>query len=149
LPGLVAQGVTISLEVLSTAAALIWAAPGAWSIALALTAATLLLPLLAQKIFFEPDMRVQTHAGALSGFILNALLGLTPIRIHGAERSLRRGQEAMLVEWTKSRYWLQRLSVGFEGSSTRTWRPASAPRSSCWSSSGRCGSRSSASGCWS
>jgi ABC-type multidrug transport system fused ATPase/permease subunit len=115
LPFLIAQGVIISLEVLSTAAALIWAAPGAWSIALALAGATLILPLFAQGLFFEPDMRVQTHAGALSGFILNALLGLTPIRIHGAERSLRRGQEALLVEWTKSRYWLQGLSVGFEG----------------------------------
>jgi ABC-type bacteriocin/lantibiotic exporter with double-glycine peptidase domain len=115
LPVLIAQGITISLEVLSTAAALIWAAPGAWAIALALTAATLLLPLLAQRLFFEPDMRVQTHAGALSSFILNALVGLTPIRIHGAERSLRRGQEALLVEWTKARYWLQGLSVGFEG----------------------------------
>ena len=115
LPGLIAQGLTLSLEVLSTAVALIWAAPGAWTITLALTAATLLVPLLAQRLFFEPDMRVQTHAGALSSFILNALLGLTPIRIHGAERSLRRGQEALLVEWTKSRYWLQRLSVGFEG----------------------------------
>lgn len=115
LPNLIAQGITVSLEVMATAAALIWAAPGAWGIALALTAATLLLPLLAQRMFFEPDMRVQTHAGSLSSFILNALLGLTPIRIHGAERSLRRGQEAMLVEWTKSRFWLQRLSVGFEG----------------------------------
>jgi len=115
LPNLVAQGITISLEVMATAAALIWAAPSAWKIALGLTAATLILPMLAQRMFFEPDMRVQTHAGSLSGFILNALLGLTPIRIHGAERSLRRGQEAMLVEWTKSRYWLQRLSVGFEG----------------------------------
>ncbi len=115
LPALIAQSATISLEVLSTAAALVWAAPGAWGIALGLAAATLFFPLLAQKLFFEPDMRVQTHAGALSGFILNALLGLTPIRIHGAERSLRRGQEALLVEWTKARYWLQALSVGFEG----------------------------------
>jgi ABC-type multidrug transport system fused ATPase/permease subunit len=115
LPNLVAQGITVSLEVMATAAALIWAAPSAWKIALGLTAATLILPLLAQRMFVEPDMRVQTHAGSLSGFILNALLGLTPIRIHGAERSLRRGQEAMLVEWTKSRFWLQRLSVGFEG----------------------------------
>lgn len=115
LPLLIAQGITITLEVLSTAAALMWAAPGAWGIALALTLATLILPMLAQGLFFEPDMRVQTHAGALSSFILNALLGLTPIRIHGAERSLRRGQEAMLVEWTKSRYWLQGLSVVFEG----------------------------------
>jgi ABC-type bacteriocin/lantibiotic exporter with double-glycine peptidase domain len=115
LPALIAAGITVSLEVLATAVALVWAAPGAWTIVLALTAATLALPLLAQKLFFEPDLRVQTHAGALSSFILNALLGLTPIRIHGAERSLRRGQEAMLVEWTKSRYWLQGLTVGFEG----------------------------------
>jgi len=115
LPVLIAQSITISLEVLSTTAALIWAAPGAWPIALGLMAATLILPLVAQGLFFEPDMRVQTHAGALSGFILNALLGLTPIRIHGAERSLRRGQEALLVEWTKARYWLQSLTVGFEG----------------------------------
>jgi ABC-type bacteriocin/lantibiotic exporter with double-glycine peptidase domain len=115
MPALIAQGITVSLEVVATAGALIWAAPGAWGIALGLTAATLILPLIAQRVFFEPDLRVQTHAGALSGFILNALLGLTPIRIHGAERSLRRGQEAMLVEWTKSRYWLQALSVGFEG----------------------------------
>ena len=115
MPALIAQGITVSLEVVATAGALIWAAPGAWGIALGLTAATLILPLIAQRVFFEPDLRVQTHAGALSGFILNALLGLTPIRIHGAERSLRRGQEAMLVEWTKSRYWLQGLSVGFEG----------------------------------
>jgi ABC-type bacteriocin/lantibiotic exporter with double-glycine peptidase domain len=115
LPVLIAQAITISLEVLSTAAALLWAAPDAWGIVLALTAATLFLPLLAQGLFFEPDMRVQTHAGALSSFILNSLLGLTPIRIHGAERSLRRGQEAMLVEWTKARYWLQGLSVAFEG----------------------------------
>jgi ABC-type multidrug transport system fused ATPase/permease subunit len=115
LPALIAQGLTLSLEVLSTAAALLWAAPGAWLIALALMAVTLVLPLIAQRLFFEPDMRVQTHAGALSGFILNALLGLTPIRIHGSERSLRRGQETLLVEWTKARYWLQALSVGFEG----------------------------------
>lgn len=115
LPLLIAQGITVSLEVLATAGALVWAAPGAWGITLALTAATLVLPVLAQRLMVEPDLRVQSHAGALSSFILNALLGLTPIRIHGAERSLRRGQEAMLVEWTRSRYWLQALSVGFEG----------------------------------
>ena len=115
LPLLVSQSITVSLEVVATCAALIWAAPHAWTIALGLTAATLILPMVAQSLFFEPDMRVQTHAGALSSFILNALVGLTPIRIHGAERSLRRGQEAMLVEWTRSRYWLQGLSVLFEG----------------------------------
>ncbi len=115
LPQLLAQGITISLEVLCTTAALFWATPNAWGIVAALCAVTLLVPLLAQKLLFEPDLRVQMHSGALSGFTLNALVGLTPIRIHGAERSLRRAQEALLVSWTKARYWLQTLSVGFEG----------------------------------
>ena len=115
LPALIAQGITISLEVLATTAALIWAAPDAWWIILVLAAATLVLPLVAQKLFFEPDMRVQSQTGALSAFILNALVGLTPILIHGAGRSLRRSQETLLVSWTKGRYWLQAMSVGFEG----------------------------------
>jgi ABC-type bacteriocin/lantibiotic exporter with double-glycine peptidase domain len=115
LPALIAQAITITLEILATTAALMWAAPGAWGIVLALAAATLLLPLIAQKIFLEPDMRVQSQVGALSKFILDALVGLTPIRIHGAERSLRRSQETLLVSWTKARYWLQSLSVAFEG----------------------------------
>ena len=115
LPLLIAQGLTISLEVVSTTGALIWAAPAAWRVVVALSAVTLLVPLVAQKLLFEPDLRVQMQAGALSGFTLNALVGLTPIRIHGAERSLRRAQETLLVSWTKARYWLQALSVGFEG----------------------------------
>ena len=114
LPGLVAQAITITLEVLTTAAALVWVAPAEWHVTLALTAVTLLVPLVAQALFFEPDMRVQTHGGALNGFVLNALVGLTPIRLHGAERSLRRGHEALLVEWAKVRASLQSLSVGFE-----------------------------------
>lgn len=114
LPGLVAQAITILLELVATLAALLWAAPAEWHLTLGLGAVTLLVPLLAQLLFFEPDLRVQSHAGALSSFTLNALLGLTPIRIHGAERSLRRGQEALLVEWTRARYSLQSLSVAFE-----------------------------------
>ncbi|HEY2510805.1 MAG TPA: ATP-binding cassette domain-containing protein [Polyangiaceae bacterium] len=118
LPNLLAQAMTTTLEVLATAGALAWAAPGQWRIVAALAACTLLLPVVAQWFFSEPDMRIQTHAGALNSFILNGLLGLTPIRIHGAERSLRRGQEALLVEWTRARYSLQALSVAFEGLTT-------------------------------
>src|SRR5215217_6014122 len=92
LPLLLAQAVILSLEVASITAALIWAAPYAWHIVLALAAVTLLVPLVAQKLLFEPDLRVQMHSGALSGFTLNAL-----------------------VSWTKARYWIQTLSVGFEG----------------------------------
>ena len=115
MPVVISQFVTLSLEALTTAAALVWAAPGEWPTIAGLVVVTLFLPFLAQIFFFERDMRVQTHAGALTVFILDALLGLSAIRIHGAERSLRRGQEALLVEWTKARYALQGLSVIFEG----------------------------------
>ena len=115
LPTVVAQFVTTSLEALATAGALIWAAPAQWPITVALLGVTLLLPFVAQLFFFERDMRVQTHTGALTVFILDALLGLSAMRIHGAERSLRRGQESMLVEWTRARLALQKLSVAFEG----------------------------------
>ena len=115
LPTVVSQFITTALEVLTTAGALIWAAPAQWPITLALLTATLVLPLIAQAFFFERDLRVQTHTGALTIFILDALLGLPAIRIHGAERALRRGQESMLVEWTRARYALQKLSVLFEG----------------------------------
>ena len=114
LPSLVAQGIAIALELVTTVGALCWIAPGQWHIAVGLGVLCLGLPLLAQALFFEPDMRVQTHAGASSSFVLNALVGLTPIRIHGAERALRRGQEALLVEWTRARQALQALSVSFE-----------------------------------
>lgn len=114
LPTVLAQFMTTSLELFATAGALIWAAPGQWPITAALLGLTLLLPFVAQFFFFERDMRVQTHTGALTVFILDALLGLSAIRIHGAERSLRRGQESMLVEWTRARHALQKLSVVFE-----------------------------------
>lgn len=115
LPALIAQGFTIALELLATTVALIWAAPGSWPIVVALSVATLSLPLVAQKLLLEPDLRVQSHVGALSKFILDGLVGLTPILIHGAERSLRRSQETLLVSWTKSRYWILALTVAFEG----------------------------------
>ena len=120
LPTVVAQLATIALEVATSAGALIWAAPGQWPITAALLGVTLIFPFAAQFFFSERDMRVQTHAGALSVFVLDALLGLPAIRIHGSERSLRRGQESMLVEWTRARYALQKLSVGFEGLLTIT-----------------------------
>ncbi len=115
MPGVIAQFLTLSLEALATAGALLWAAPGEWPTIVGLVGVTLVLPFFAQIFFAERDLRVQTHAGALSVFILDALLGLSAIRIHGAERSLRRGQEALLVEWTRARYALMGLSVVFEG----------------------------------
>src|SRR4029077_3065135 len=82
----------------------------------ALIAASLVvaLPLLMQPLLAERDLRVRNHTGALSRFYLDALLGLVPVRTHGAERALRREHEGLLVEWARASFSVQRLVVWVE-----------------------------------
>jgi ABC-type multidrug transport system fused ATPase/permease subunit len=69
---------------------------------------------LTQPFVIERDLRVRTHAGALTRFYLDALLGLAPIRAHGAERAIRHEHESLLVEWVRSGLGLQRRVVAME-----------------------------------
>ena len=73
------------------------------------------LPLLGQPLLTERDLRVRTHAGALGRFTLDALLGLTAVRTHGAERAMQREYESLLVEWARAGLALQRAVVRLEG----------------------------------
>lgn len=73
------------------------------------------LPLAAQPLLAERDFRVRSHNGALSRFYLDALLGWTAIRAHGAERAVRREHEGLLAEWRRASFGLQRLVVASEG----------------------------------
>lgn len=114
-PELGSQLVRASCTLVFTAGAIAWLNPrGAW---LAFSVATLgvAIPLLAFPFLSERDLRVRTHAGALSRFYLEALQGLIPIRTHGAEQSVRREHEGLLVEWTRSSRGLQRGIVVVEG----------------------------------
>ncbi|MDE3090615.1 MAG: ATP-binding cassette domain-containing protein [Chloroflexota bacterium] len=63
----------------------------------------------------EREMRLFTHDGALSRFYLDALLGLVPARMHGAERSMRREHETRLTEWTRSSFETWRMIVALQG----------------------------------
>src|SRR5262249_15631877 len=71
------------------------------SLALSITLAgvSVLIPLAASRAVTEQDMRLQTHEGALTGFHLDVLLGLVPLKLHGAERTIRREHESLLVDW--------------------------------------------------
>jgi ABC-type transport system involved in cytochrome bd biosynthesis fused ATPase/permease subunit len=73
------------------------------------------VPLLAQPVLAERDMRLQNHAGALSRHYLDAFLGLVPLRTHRAERALRREHETLLSEWTRASFSLKRMVVWAEG----------------------------------
>jgi ABC-type bacteriocin/lantibiotic exporter with double-glycine peptidase domain len=78
-------------------------------------AIALLVPMVLQPMLNERDLRVRNHAGALHVFYLDALLGLVPIRTHGAESAVRRQHEGLLVEWARSSLGLVRMSLTANG----------------------------------
>jgi ABC-type bacteriocin/lantibiotic exporter with double-glycine peptidase domain len=114
LPDLAGQFLRSAFELVLTAVGIIWLDPAGATIAVAAAAFGLGLPLAAQPLLAERDLRFRSHTGALTRFYLDALLGLVPIRVHGAERAVRREHESLLVEWARSGLGLQRTVVGIE-----------------------------------
>lgn len=70
--------------------------------------------LLVQPAMEERDLRMRTQQASLMGFYLDALLGVIPIRAHGAETTIRQAQETLLSEWQRSARGLLAFSVGAE-----------------------------------
>jgi ABC-type bacteriocin/lantibiotic exporter with double-glycine peptidase domain len=115
LPELGGQSLRVVAELVCTAAGLVWLAP---SQALLVVLAVLGMPALLlamQPLLTERDLRVRTHAGALACVSLDALLGLTAVRTHGAERAMQREYASLLVEWTRAGLHLQRAVVSVAG----------------------------------
>lgn len=114
LPELALRTGRLGVQLLLTAAALIWLYPVSAPFALLATGFVLGLAVLTQPLLSERDMRVRTHTGALSRFYLDALLGLTPVRTHSAAHTVRREHEMRLVAWARANlafYDLQRLTT--------------------------------------
>ncbi|MEO8627698.1 MAG: ATP-binding cassette domain-containing protein [Betaproteobacteria bacterium] len=111
LPDLGRHFIQTTAELALTAAAIAWLVPSSASIAALAALSGIGLPLVLRHFIAEPDLRVRTHAGALTRFYLDALLGLIAIRTHGAELSIRREHEGRLVDWARAGVTLQRLSV--------------------------------------
>jgi ATP-binding cassette subfamily B protein len=102
LPRLAGQFVRAALALLVTVAAIAWVDPAGAPAAVLAAVTALGLPLIFLSQLQELDLRVRTHAGALSRFYLDALLGLSAIRAHGAERAVLREHEGLLVEWARA-----------------------------------------------
>jgi ATP-binding cassette subfamily B protein len=86
-----------------TAGALMWLSPRDAGIVCGLLLGMLALPLLLQPLLLGLDMRLRTFAGTLMRSYLDALIGLSPTRTHGAERTLARDQEEVLTHWARVR----------------------------------------------
>jgi ABC-type bacteriocin/lantibiotic exporter with double-glycine peptidase domain len=109
------QVVQVGLEIVVTAAGLIWLGPRGAGLVLLLGLAAILVPLLSQKPLLERDLRTRVHGSAVGRFYLDALLGLAAVRAYGAEQSVRREHESLLVDWARASRALLRAAVLFEG----------------------------------
>ncbi|MFC1852080.1 cysteine peptidase family C39 domain-containing protein [candidate division CSSED10-310 bacterium] len=102
-------------ELILTALGILWLDPKCLLQVFLLCAVAVLFPLIFHSFLAERDLKVKNHTGALSRFYLDALLGLIPIRSHGAEKSVRREHENLLVEWARSVISVIRVQLVSEG----------------------------------
>jgi ABC-type transport system involved in cytochrome bd biosynthesis fused ATPase/permease subunit len=115
LPVLGERLLTASAQLLLTVVGIAWLQPASAPLALLAAAVSIALPLACQPLIAERDLRLRSHAGALSRFYLDALLGLLPIRLHGARPAMQRQQEMLLVEWARAGRRLHAASTVIDG----------------------------------
>ncbi len=115
LPMLGANLIQQTFTLILTVFGIIWLDPSSAFLAILSGLVAVGLPLLAHSPLSERDLRMRTHLGALSRFYLDSLLGLVPIRVHGAERAVRREHEALLVEWGYASLGLLTTTLWVEG----------------------------------
>jgi ATP-binding cassette subfamily B protein len=114
LPRLGRQILREGFELLLTAAAIVWLAPSLAAVVAASAAFAVAIPFLGQPVLFERDARVRSHVGGLSRFYLDSLLGLVPLRVHGAAKAVRGEHEALLDSWRRARLGLARATVSIQ-----------------------------------
>jgi ABC-type transport system involved in cytochrome bd biosynthesis fused ATPase/permease subunit len=114
LPELGAELVRSVCSLILTVIGIAWL-DGGGALAASLAAVALLLATFtALPTLAERDLRFRTHGGALSRVYLDALMGLVPVRTHGAARAVRREHEQLLVEWMRAGLDLVRAAVTVE-----------------------------------
>ena len=114
LPELGSRFLRTSSQLIFTALALAWLDPVSGWLALLSAACALAVPLAAQRLLAERELRQRNQSAALSHHYLDSLLGLTAARTHAAERPLRQRHEALLVEWGRSGVQLLRGAIVIE-----------------------------------
>ncbi len=114
LPELGGQLLRFIFEIVFTTAGVIWIDPASAPIAILAAFAAVAIPLASQPLLMERDLRLRTHAGALSHFYLDALLGLIAIHTHGGQAAMRREHESLLTDWARAGLNLQRSVISLE-----------------------------------
>lgn len=115
LPILMNTFVSPTLTLIFTVIAVIWLSPSNWLFATLAGIWALGIPLLLQPMMFERDLRARSHMGALSRFFLDSLLGLIPVRTHGAQAAVKHEHEDLLTKWSAAALSLQKVHVLMTG----------------------------------
>jgi ABC-type bacteriocin/lantibiotic exporter with double-glycine peptidase domain len=115
LPLLGVRLLSASAQLLLTVAGIAWLQPASAPLALMAAVVCIGVPLACQPLMAERDLRLRSHAGALGRFYLDALLGLLPIRVHGARAAMQRQQDALLVQWARAGFRFHTASTMVEG----------------------------------
>jgi ATP-binding cassette subfamily B protein len=102
LPRLLTAIVRVGCALAFTVAGIAWLYPGSGGMAIVAALVAVAVPLGAQPWLEERDLRARSHAGALSRFFVDALLGVTAVRAHGAARAIEYEHEQLLAEWGRA-----------------------------------------------
>jgi ATP-binding cassette subfamily B protein len=114
LPALGERFLRVTFSLALTTLGIAWLDPSSAPVALLAAALAVAVPLAAQPVLVERNLRVRNHAGALSRFYFDALIGLFAVRAHGAERAVRREHENLLIDWAGAGLGLLRATVAAE-----------------------------------
>ncbi len=111
IPDFFAQLFRTGLTLVFTLVGVCWLDSQLLAAALAAGLVPLLLVAVTQPALSAKELRARSHIASLGRFYLDALRGLVAIRNHGAERSIRRQHESLLVRWSEASLSLRGTAV--------------------------------------
>lgn len=114
-PAVAARVLRSAFELVFVAAGLVWLEPSGWPIVVLALGIAIGLPVMVQPGLAEADLRLRSHAGAITRFYLDALLGLAAIRAHGGDAAMRGAHRHLVGEWRTAAFGQQRRIAVVEG----------------------------------
>ncbi len=118
LPMLAVNFLRLTFQFILTSIAVLYLDPNHALLAIAFSMLFVALAYFTNPILQESSMRVNVLTGAISRFYLDAMLGLVPLKSHGAERALRREQEGLTTDWMRANLSAQRVGMLVQGASS-------------------------------
>ncbi|KPA16363.1 ABC transporter ATP-binding protein [Candidatus Magnetomorum sp. HK-1] len=103
------------IQIIITVIGIIWLMPSHPILPIIIGFIAVLTPIAALPFLKERDLQFRIFTGSLAQYCLDALTGLTPLRSHSAENSIRYEQENILCKWKNSGIEYFIVKLGFVG----------------------------------